>query len=601
MRRVAALVTIALASLAGLLAARGAHAAPLLAPSPALTAKAAAYERQESVFSTRENGLFLDPIVNPPDVPLVQAFFAQTAEPDFQKQSGRAPFSVLAEYDEHGDEGNFAGIATVGIAARLIWLRANGASAADVTRARDAAVRAARAWHVYGTIGGPGVVARGVRRIKAEQPSETLPGTLPTLVPLKDGGGSALPKDKEPVWRAPIAPGFSDWIWFDDTSKDQVSGYALAVAWLWDALHDDPDAPKDLAALLAADLALFVKRLMEVAPETGVDLCLRDADGRLTSFFDLNPRNLGPGPALPESSTLRNGFNAALALGIVRAAYHASGSEEIGRWYYEELVGRRDLPAQMAENAGLLFIGPATNFSNANMLAIALATLGRVETDPYVRSRLDETLQKHFWSTGDSRDAKHVGQAWFDAIYGAYASAPEAGLGARIEASLLGLPDVPALERDRTNCDAQEITAGSCLAIDGKTTITLAKERGHGGLVVADAVVPATLRPDSDFEWRSDPFRVNGGPSTRMMPGGDFLAAYWLARTSDTSTAKNLSPAARPALPYTRLADAGTGGGGDAPSSGCDCVVGAGGAGGAGPIALGLVLVACLARRRRAR
>lgn len=516
----------------------------------------------------------------------MQAFFAQTTEPDFAKQSGKQPFDVLAFYDEHGDEGNFAGIASVGIAARLMYLRGTGAPAADVTRARDAAVRAARAWHVYGTIGGPGVVARGVRRIKAEQPGETLPGTVPTVVPLKDGSGNALPAKKEPVWRAPVAPGFSDWIWFDDTSKDQVSGYALAVAWLWDALHDDPLAPKDLAALLAAELGLFAKRLMEVTPETGVDLCLRDADGRLTSFYDLNPRNIGPGPPLPESATLRNGFNAAMALGVIRAAYHVTGNEDLGRFYYEELVGRRDLPAQMALNAGLLFIGAPTNYSNANMLAIALATIGRVETDPYVRQRLDETLTKQFWNTGDSRDASHAKQAWFDAIYGSYAASAslEPGLEARIAANLLGFADAPAIERDRNNCDAQEIAAGSCLAIDGKTTITLAKEKGWGGTTVANEIVPQSVRPDSDFEWRSDPHRVNGGPSSRMMPGGDFLAAYWLARSSDTVTSKNVSPFARPALPYSP-ADAGPTVPPTAVGEGCDCDS-AGSAGGGGFLVL---------------
>ncbi len=584
-------------ALAALLVTSPALAAPLLGPTPPLTAKAAAYERQEIVFSTRENGLFLDPIVNPPDVPLVQAFFAQTAEPDFAKQTGKQPFAVLAFYDEHGDEGNFAGIASVGIAARLMYLRGTGAPAADVARARDATVRAARAWHVYGTIGGPGVVARGVRRIKAEQPGETLPGTLPALVPLKDGSGNPLPTKKEPVWRAPVAPGFADWIWFDDTSKDQVSGYALAVTWLWDALHDDPAAPKDLAALLAADLGLFAKRLMEITPETGVDLCLRDADGRLTSFYDLNPRNLGNGPPLPESSTLRNGFNAAMALGVIRAAYHVTGNEDLGRFYYEELVGRRDLPAQMAANAGLLFIGAPTNYSNANMLAIALATIGRVETDPYVRQRLDETLTKQFWNTGDSRDASHAKQAWFDAIYGSYAASPDAGLEARIAANLLGFADAPAIERDRNNCDAQEISAGKCLAIDGKTTITLAKEKGWGGTVVADAIVPQSVRPDSDFEWRSDPHRVNGGPSSRMMPGGDFLAAYWLARTSDTTTSKNVSPFARPALPYSP-ADAGPTVPPTAVGEGCNCDSTGSAGGGAGVLAL-LAAVAVGAMRRR--
>src|SRR4029078_2667776 len=104
--------------------------------------------------------------------------------------------------------------------------------------------------------------------------------------------GDPLLSEKVAVWRAPVALGFDGWIWFDDTSKDQVSGYALASAWLWDALHDDPAVPKDVTNALAADLAACAKALMKVAPELDIDLCIRDADGRLTSFHDLNPRQI---------------------------------------------------------------------------------------------------------------------------------------------------------------------------------------------------------------------------------------------------------------------------------------------------------------------
>jgi len=557
-----------LAASAVLAIAGAARATPLLVPDAALEAKAATYQRQEQTFSTRENGLFLDTIVKPADVSLVQSFFAQSAQTDFTAFSGgRDPYDVIDHYDEYGDEGNFAGIGSVGLAARLIWLRQNGGSATDVQLARDAAVRAARAWHVYGAIGGPGVIARGVRRVTPWNPGDApFPGPAPTIVPLKDGGGNALPQPKQAVWRAPVAPGFDGWVWFDDTSKDQVSGYALAAAWLWDALHDDPAAPADVSNALAADLVAFAKALMVVAPETGVDLCLRDADGRLTSFYDLNPRILSPGgPPLPETSTLRNGFNAALVLGIVRAAYHVSGDPDVGKYYYQELVGNRDFLTPMKTTTSLVFLGAPTNYSNVNMFAIALATLGRFETDPQIRSALDWTLQQDFWSTGDSRDVKHSQQAWFDAVYGSYALIPQP-VSARIASNLGGFQDAPAFDRDRVNCDAQEIDAGQCLAIDGVTVIKLEAQGGWGGGPVATDIVPMAIRPDSNFEWRSDPHRVNGDADTRMNPGGDFLAAYWLARLSDTDTSKNLSPFGRPPLAY---------GPGDAETatvaSGCGC------------------------------
>ena len=80
----------------------------------------------------------------------------------------------------------------------------------------------------YGT--GKGVVARGVRKVAPEATgAPASPGPVPELVPLKDGSGAALPPTKGAVWRAPVASGFDGWIWFDDTSKDQLVGYNVAV------------------------------------------------------------------------------------------------------------------------------------------------------------------------------------------------------------------------------------------------------------------------------------------------------------------------------------------------------------------------------------
>ena len=610
--------------LAGAVAASSpALADPILPPpgaagfDPALEALAAGYQRQQDVFATLENGLSLDPIFNPGDVQSVKDFFAQSATDDFQAFSGKHPFEALAVYDEHGDEGNFAGIASVGVAARLMSLRASGAPAAEIQRARDAAVRTARAWLVYGTIGGPGVVARGVRRVTPWNAGDPpFPGPTPDVVPLDDGNGNPLPEGKQATWRAPVAPGFDGWIWFDDTSKDQVSGYALATAWLWDALHDDPEVPADVIAGMADGLAAFARSLMEVAPELGIDLCIRDADGRLTSFHDLNARQLSPDGVLPEDIGLKNGFNAALALGVIRAAYHVSGDPAIGAFYYEDLVGTRDYPALVAANSGIIFLGSSTNYSNVNMLTIALATLGRFETDPYVRSRLGETLETQYWAQGSDRDVSHVRQAWYDTVYAASAAAAPAEIRQRVAENLGGFQVPPAFERDRVNCDDAELAAKLCLAIDGVTQIEIMDGEGHGGGPVAKDILPMSIRPDSDFAWRSDPHQVNGSATTRMDPGGDFLAAYWLARVTDLEDdTKNVSPFARPPLPYTLGAGGaggagGGGGAGGAPAAGggdetsddggCSCEVPRGRATSAASLgALALALAAARGRARR--
>ncbi len=606
--RVCALIVAALSSFAP-----AAYAEPILAADPALDALAASYERQQDSFARVESGMSFDSHIKPDQVQVVRDFFAAGQDKDFKTFSGKHPFEVIESYDEHGDMGNFSGIASVGLAARLMVLKRDGADATTIAGARDACVRAARTWHVFASIAGPTVVARGVRRVTPLAGEPALPGVTPPLVPLKDGSGNPLPAGGKPdTWRAPVAPGFEQWIWRDNSSKDQVAGYALAALWLWDALREDAAAPKDVVDALAVDLARFAKELTKVNPENGVDLCVRDADGRLTSFGDLNGRIISgtSGAVLPEDSLLVNGFNAALALAIVRAAVRMSGDVALRTYYLDDLVGRREYPRHAAETATLLYQGEQTNFSNVNMLAIALATIGRIETNKDVRARLTQLIDK-FWDSGDSRSALHAKQPWFDVIVAGFGGAPRPEVHARIREQLVGYPAAPTFQRDRTNCDAGEIAARSCVAVDGTTILTLSTRAGRGGSVVATSAVPIGVRPDTNFAWRSDPFAVNGGASNLLNPRGDWLAAYWLARLLDRDPTKNVLPleAAEP-LPSppdggagdSEAPDGGTGGPGDARGdgdSGCGCSLQPSEA--QLPALFGLLGVTVLAARRRRR
>jgi hypothetical protein len=374
---------------------------------------------------------------------------------------------------------------------------------------------------------------------------------MPELVPLKDDAGKPLPASKGDTWRAPVASGFDGWIWRDNTSKDQVSGYALAVTWLWEALHDDADAPKDVVDMIAADLVAFAKTLMTPIPEKeGIDLVVRDADGRLTSYGDLNSRILSGTAAgiFAEDSTLQNGFNAALAMGIIRGAIHVSGDKVLEKYFYEDLVGRRHYPKHALNTATLMYTGESTNFSNVNMLAISLATLGRIESEPTVRADLQELIEK-FWENGSTRCASRISQPWYDVIVAGFGKSVRTEVPDRMRTTLAAYSPAPTFQRDRINCDDDEIAAGSCLAIDGTTTIALATKKGWGGGTVAQSIVPVSVRPDSNFLWRSDPHEINGGGSNRLNPRGDWLAAYWLGRLLDRDPTKNLSPRATQPIP----------------------------------------------------
>ena len=539
--------------------------APILASDAALEGRAASYERQDDTFARSECGMNWDAEIKAADRALVEGFFAQGKS--FEEYAGRSAFTTIELFDEHGDQGNFSGIASVGLASRLMVLKRDGAPAAEVERARAAAVRAAKTWHVFGTIAGPDSIARGVRRIVPETGATPLPGGTPARGAGKGPDGTAVPCSQRETWRAPVASGLSDWIWRDNSSKDQVAGYALAVLYLWDALHDDPAVPKSVTDDIANDLGRFAKNLMKIGPN-GIDLCVLDADGRLTSYGDLNSRLVSGsgGFVLAADSALQNGFNAALAMGIIRAAYYVTGDAALRSYYYDELVVKRQYAKHAVATATLMYQNENTNFSNVNMLAIALATLGRIENDPVVRGVFHDLVDK-FWDPAgipQTRAAKGSQQPWFDVIVAGFGRSAKPEVPDRMKTNLLGLPAAPTFQRDRVNCDAGEIASLSCTAIDNTTPLALSSAKGWGGNVVAKNLVPLSVRPDTNFLWRSDPFGVNAGGGNRLNPRGDWLAAYWLGRLLDRDPSKNvISRTAAPPPPPGSTDEATSSSGGD--------------------------------------
>jgi hypothetical protein len=83
------------------------------------------------------------------------------------------------------------------------------------------------------------------------------------------------------------------------------------------------------------------------------------------------------------------------------------------------------------------------------------------------------------------------------------------------------------------NCDATELEAGQCVAVDGTTVITLEGGASRTDDPVSTIALDPSIRPPSNFDARSDPFEVNGGGGLRMNPAGDLLAAYWMGRFLD--------------------------------------------------------------------
>ncbi len=507
----------------------------------------------------------------------------------------------MDSYGEFGDLGMFGGVQAAGDAFRYAVLRDSGAPRARVDEARNQLEAAMRGLHWYMEVTGePGVIARGLQRITPEAGDPPLPGTPPATVPLADANGQPQPADKQPTWRADRSGKLPFLIWEDDTSKDQFDGYVFALGVVYDVTSKDPDIPASLLEPLVEDARALGHKLMQKVQigKNTIDLVLVDADGRPTTFHDINAREITPGLVV---ATPTNGFNALMALGAMRTFYQMTGDAEIGRFYYDELLGTRDYLKSAEDTLPIVYMKAATNYSSVNMAFVAAYNLLRYESDPAVFARAADILDEKLYAPGKDRQAQGLKQSFFDLIDAAFRKGGSSGNGAQAVSDALdtlgGFPAAPFWNDAVENCDPTEIAAGSCTAIDGKTQITLDTGQGHGSSLVATEPLPIKLRPPSNFEWRSDPYDVNGGGGPLLDPGGGFHCAYWMGRflKSTHNGADNVSPDARTAPAP------GDGGAAPGASGGCGCRLG----GSPSPSSSALLALALLGlvlgmRRRRA-
>lgn len=548
-------------------------------------------------------GFGLEAFVSDPAARATIESFVFSGERDFVAATGQHPYALVDLYEEQGDLGMFGGVQAAGDAFRYVVLRDSAAPAADVDAARAALIRAARGLHWQTQITGvPGVVARGIHRVLPDGSDPPLPGTRPATLPLFDAAGDPQPADKEPTWREDNSGELPFLIWIDDNSKDQIDGYIFALGAIYDAIIDDDSFDRALVDRLVADALAIGRSLMvrrAVSDTAQADLVIMDADGRPTTFHDLSAEEILAGTVLSRPT---NGFNAIMSLGMMRTLYHITGDPEIGRFYYEEMNDRRDYLDAAERTVRAVYIGGTqTNYSNINMVFVAIWGLLRFETSAVLRRRILAILEDHLYDAGVDRDARGLGLPFFDFMYAGFRGAFDSeGMTAVAEgtATLSGFPAAPCWNPLVTNCDAAELASLACVADDG-TPLPLASTLGRGDAPVAIDPVPMRLRPPSNFEHRSDPHRVNGGGGDRLNPAGSMHAAYWMGRLLEAGLGDlNISPHARAALiPAPR--DAGPGGadagpgGGDGGDCGCHAARGQ-----RSPAFLFLALALLLGRRR---
>lgn len=541
--------------------------------------------RQFYALTAAPFGLSLD--TYPKDVAsvaLIDQFLAQDASDDVEAVTGKHPFELIAAYGEYGDLGFFGGAGVVATAYEYLTYKKFGAPAADLERARARVVRAAESWHVFKVVtGGGGLVARGIRRLIPEDPTAPpIPSAAVEVTPLFDDEGDPLPQPKNNgTMRADNSGGAlpeGNWVWADSCSKDQLVGQVFAMVSLYDAMKDDPDIDQALVAQLEEDARLIGEMLMtkrEISVMEGpvgvglYDLIIMDADGRPTYHHDLNPLSMEKFYVPPDQGAY-NLFNLMMSWGIIKGLHHVSGDESLEAFLYEDLLAEREYPAKLNkehadEPLDYIYLGYNTNTDNPDLTAVALWVALYTENDPETAAPIRRFMEESWWDRdGEHHTARLSKQAYWHAIYLTLTDkGTDPALVEELRDLLEGYDLGPYWNHRRENCDADELQAGECLAVDGKTVLTIEGQHATWGWLATESLHPS-IRPPSNFDARSNPFGVNGGQAgdvTRLNPGPDLLAAYWIARYQQATAAgeANLSPFARdhrpiggwPAVPET--------------------------------------------------
>lgn len=501
-----------------------------------LSALADKYDRGYHAIFTPATGLNTEVVVGldrTEDRDRIKSFL-HGSEWEIEKSAGKPVREVIESWGQTA--GAYGGVGVAADAFRYGVLRDRSFPGAEVDRARGHVLRGLEGMiRVIEITGVPGVIARGIM-------SKGFPGSESVqtiLVPLFDKDGKPLPAEKDNgTWRADNSGKYPGYIWVDSCSRDQYMGWMVGLAGAWEVIRADESFPSKVKDALRTHARSLANELSKIRSD-GLDLQIPDADGRTTYHGYLHEKYMDRTfLGLP-----RNGAHAAMAIGALAALAYVADDPGVDAYLYEELLGKRQLATVVRDYVQVVDMGAYSNFSTYNMV-FAGAWLSFRYLKPEAeeaRKALEVGLDQGLYNPeGKKRQPVEHKHSFFDFTYvagmagGSVWSRPErkpdeAAIQRGLE-TLGEFPEPPYWEIRRDNCDDAEIAAKVCTGIDG-TTLHLLGDVGWNQEQVAREQVPMRIRPPSNYHWRDNPYKVNGGgDGTRLLSGVDFRFAYWIGR-----------------------------------------------------------------------
>ncbi|MFT6398185.1 MAG: hypothetical protein ACJAYU_002941, partial [Bradymonadia bacterium] len=447
---------------------------------------------------------------------------------DFEEWSGESPTTVIDSW--HKVAGAYAGVSMAADAYRYLTLLREGAECAELERAREFIRGDLDALHLSQAITGvEGVVARGFARL-------TEPGSDYETTPLFDDEGSPLPAEKtNGTWRADNSGEYPDYIWEDSCSRDMLIGWVLGLGALWEVIRDDPNFDDSLRDRARADAMALARSLMTVQ-ESGYDLEVRDADGRMTYHGIMHAESVDrvyvPG--------VRNGFNAVMSLGVIATLAYVTEDPDVEAYLYDDLIDQRAFLRLINDDMIGLDLGNGSNHSGYNMAFEGGWLAMRYLRDPAARAEAARSVRDSMYDRGGDRQPVEMKQTFFDltytaavtgeSVFGPPTAVVDEGALQRGMETLEEWADAPYYDRPAENCDEAEVEARECTATDGSNIEVLGNVGRNGDLVAADPI-PMRIRGSSNYWWRSNPYKIDqGGQGGSLLPGSDYRWMYWTSR-----------------------------------------------------------------------
>jgi hypothetical protein len=500
----------------------------------ALAAQARRYDRGFHAIAALHTGVNTEvTIASEGDRETVRAFLQDSDDWDLEAFAG-TPVEDMAAWSKVA--GAYAGVGAAADAFRYAVLRDEGAACDEVERARAHVVGALHGMHRAVEItGAPGVIARGyIRRdlrfgdVFAAQ-----------VVPLFDAEGNPLPEEKtNGTWREDGSGAYPDYVWEDSCSRDMLVGWVVGMAALWEVIANDPSIDDALKSRLSEDATAIARTLMEVG-ESGHDLEIHDADGRLTFHAYLHESAIDR-VYIPRFRD--NGMHAIMALGIMAALGRIGGDEAVQDYVFNDLIRVRRLHEIARDSAGVIDFGTMTNYSNYNMAFDGAWLASRYVCDDEAAAAVRTGIDGSLYHSDAERNGASLEQSFFDFVFASAAMGSSVGVPLRAADgretvardqgldTLRGFGAAPIWATGRVQCDEAEIAALLCELDDG-SEVELLGAVGRGDELIAATTIPMAVRPPSNFHWRSNPFRVNAtGDDATLYPAVDFRFVYWMGR-----------------------------------------------------------------------